>query len=197
MTRLLATRTQVVLLVLALVAALGVLGAVGWVTFSARAAASVSADWRPACGEDRVGSHEGQPAIWSRPGWRCEVEIQVANDSGRDVRVTEVTARMVGVDSTLEARSLPTDTAPVGQAPGSPDARWEVDVTVPAHARRTVTVAIGWRQDGCNGSGYVSTSPWATVHFEALAREHQVTAAAPLVLRTFDEPRDRRVCPEE
>ena len=67
MTRLLATRTQVVLLVLALVAALGVLGAIGWVTWSARAAASVSADWRPACAEARVGNHEGEPAIWSRP----------------------------------------------------------------------------------------------------------------------------------
>ena len=83
-TRLLATRTQVVLLVLALVAALGVLGAIGWVTWSARAAASVSADWRPACGDGRVGSHEGEPAIWSRPGWRCDVEIRVVNDSGRE-----------------------------------------------------------------------------------------------------------------
>lgn len=197
MTRLLATRTQVVLLVLSLVAALGVVGAIGWVTWSARAAASVSADWRPACAEARVGNHEGDPAIWSRPGWRCDVEVRVANRSGREVRVTDVTARMVGLDSRLEARALPTDTAPVGQASPSTDARWEVDVTVPAHASRIVTVAIGWRQDGCNSGGYVSTSPWATVHFEALEREHQVTAPAPLVLRTFDERRDRRVCPEE
>jgi len=193
-TRLLATRTQVVLLVLALMAALGVLGAIGWVTWSARAAAAVSADWRPACGDGRVGTHEGEPAIWSRPGWRCDVEIRVVNDSGREVRVTEVTARMVGTDSTLEARALPTEASPVGRAPGSSDARWEVDLAVPAHTSRTVTVAIGWRQEGCNTGGYVSISPWATVHFEALERDHRVTAPQPLVLRTFDERRDRRVC---
>ena len=111
------------------------------------------------CAEARVGSHEGDPAIWSRPGWRCDVEVRVANRSGREVRVTDVTARMVGLDSRLEARALPTDTAPVGQASPSTDARWEVDVTVPAHASRIVTVAIGWRQDGCNSGGYVSTEP--------------------------------------
>jgi len=196
-TRLLATRTQVVLLVLALVAALGVLGAIGWVTWSARAAASVAADWSPTCGDGRVGRHEGEPAIWSRPGWRCDVEIRVVNDGGHEVRVTDVTARMVGTGSTLEARALATDSSPVGRAPGSADARWEVDVTVPAHASRVVTVTVGWREDGCNAGGYVSTSPWVTVHFEALSRDHRVTAPQPLVLRTFDERRDRTVCPEE
>jgi len=196
-TRLLATRTQVALLVVALLAGLGVLGAIGWVTWSARAAAAVSTGWQPDCGEARVGSHRGEPAIWSRPGWRCEVDVAVVNDSARELRVTEVSARMVGPGSTLEARSLPTDTAPVGQSPGSDDARWDVDVTVPAHASRTITVAIGWRQDGCNTSGYVTTRPWATVRFQVLGRTHAVTAPQPLVLRTFDEPRDRRACPEE
>ena len=195
--RLLATRTQVVGLVVALVAALGVLGAIGWVTWSARTAAAVSASWQPDCDSTRVGRHQGDPVIWSRPGWRCEVELRVANDSGREVRVTEVSGRMVGLTGSHEVRALPSNTTPMSVSASGPDARWDAEVTVPAHATRTITLAIGWRPEGCNTSGFVTTRPWVTVRFRALQREHEVTAPEPLVLRTFDDPHDRRACPEE
>ena len=196
-TRLLTTRTQVVLLVVALAAAVGVLGAVAWVTSSARAAALVSASWTLDCPDARLGEHEGRPAIWSRPGWRCEVDLQVVNDSGREVRVTAVSARMVGLEGPHEVRSLPSMTSALALPRNDTDARWVADVRIPAHGTRTVTVAIGWREEGCNGNGYVILDPWATVHFETLERSHEVTAPEPLVLRTFDDKHDAQACPDD
>jgi len=196
--RLLATRTQVALLAVALVAALGVLGAIGWVTASARAAALVTATWQPDCADARVGRHQGEPAILSRPGWRCEIDVRVVNDSDSTIRVTGVSGRKMGLEGEVEARALPSNTSPLQQnGTSGADATWDSDVTVPPHSARTVTVAIGWRPEGCNGAGLVTLRPWATVSFDALEREHQVTSTQPLVLRTFDDRHDRRACPPE
>ena len=196
-TRLLATRAQVVLLVVALAAAVGVLGAVAWVTSSARAAALVSTSWTLDCPDARLGEHEGRPAIWSQPGWRCEVDLRVVNDSDHEVLVTEVSARMVGLEGPHEVRSLPSMTSALALPTNDTDGRWVARVRIPAHAARTVTVAIGWRQEGCNGNGYVTLAPWATVHFETLERSHEVTDPEPLVLRTFDDAHDEKACAEE
>lgn len=195
MTQFLATRTQVAVLAVAAVAALGVVGAIGWVTWSAQAAARVSASWELDCPGTRLGDHEGEPAIWSRPGWRCDVAVRVVNDSDRAVHLTGLTGRKVGPAGTSEVQALDTDEAPLTSAAGATDAAWELDATVPAHESRTVTVAIGWRVEGCDeGAGYVGYQPWATVRFQTLRRDHEVTSPQALVLRTFRDAHDEQAC---
>lgn len=197
MDRLPATRTLVALLVVTALVAGGVLGSITWVTASARAAGEVSADWELVCPETRTGRDGEDQVVWSRPGWYCQVDVEVDNRSGRAVRVTGLTGRRVGVDSQVEARALPGDRAPLAQLQDGPDAAWDVDLLVPPHESRTVSVAIGWRQEGCNGAGTLTLEPWARLRFETLQREHQLLMPQPLVLRTFDDPHDRRACPED
>lgn len=170
----------------------------GWLLWAARSADQVTTGWTLDCPGTKVGSYRGHPAIHSRPGWRCTVQLRVDNRSGRSVRVTEVLTPMLGSGGGAEVQGFSTTDAEIRDVdPRFPDvdAVYDVDRTIPAGRFRTVELAIGWRESGCNSAGHFWITRWPTVIVEVLGRSHQVSANQRLVLRMFDDPHDQRACP--
>lgn len=177
------------------VVALPILVWAAWTVLAGRAADDVDATWSLRCPGARVGSYEGERATFSRPGWRCEVVLRISNQGDRDVRLGEVRSPILGPGGGGEIQALGSADAEVkGEGGDEIDAVWEVDLDVPAHETRTVTLAIGWRQDGCNSGGWLSLENWPTIELETTGRSIERDLEQTLVLRTFDDPHDERAC---
>lgn len=176
----------------AIILALGAWG--GWVLWAGRAADQVDAFWTLDCAGTRVGTHEGEPAIRSRPGWRCDVDLTIANGSGRSVQVDRVRSPIIGPGGGAEIQALSTDDAELAAGPDEIDAEWDVDLVVPAGESRRLTIAVGWRADGCNDAGHLSLENWPTVELEVLGRSYEDAPEQRLILRTFNDPHDRGGC---
>lgn len=166
-----------------------------WLELAVRAAGDVGARWDLRCPHAKVTHHDSQPAIHSRPGWRCDVRLTISNDSDHDVHVDQVRSPLLGSDGQAEVRALSSAGAEV-DGDHDIDARWDVDLTVPAHSSRRLTLVVGWRQRGCNDGGWLSFPDWPQVDFEALHRGFTVSPDQALVLRTYSDPHDKLVCPE-
>lgn len=184
----------------AVVVALVVLAAVTvttWLEATGRTADEVGASWRLRCPHTKVSDYHSHPAIHSRPGWRCDVLLSIRNESDHDVHVTGVASPLLASDDLAEVRGFSTDGAELGDLghDGDVDARWDVDVTVPAHASRRVRLAIGWRERGCDGGGWLTIPDWPSVEFDTFHRSFTVSPDQALVLRTFGDPHDEKVCP--
>ena len=186
------------------VAALLLGASVAWVLAAARTAHLVSAAWTPTCTGTTVARYQGQPAIRSRPGWRCEVALEIRNGGRRSIHVSGVEVPFLGTDGGAEVRGYSTADAVIRDAnapPGRPaprfgdvDGVYDVDVDVPAHSTRTVRLVIGWRERGCDAGGHMSFNGWPTVVFERLHRSFRFTPEQDLVLRTYTDLPDGRVC---
>lgn len=178
----------------------------GWTRWAAAAADRVSAAWTLSCRGTTVGSYQGDPAIRSRPGWRCDVALDIVNRSERTVRVTGVEAPLLGSSGGAEIRGFSTVDAKIrdANAPkdgpparfGDVDAVYDLDLAVPAQSSRTVHLAIGWRGDGCNSAGHLYSDNWPTLVFETLRRTSRYSPEQRLVLRTYDDPHDQKACPQ-
>lgn len=84
----------------------------------------------------KISTIEDEPAIHSRPGWKCDVVLTISNSGDRDLEDPE--------------------------APGSGamDAIWDVHVTVPGHSSQTVRLPVGWNPTGCNSAGSLAFHDW-------------------------------------
>lgn len=201
-------------LVVALVLLLVSAGAVGfwtWDRWSQRTAADVHAAWGPVCEKGtRIGRHEGQPAIHAKPGWRCTIRLTIDNHSGRDVRITSIEGAFMGTGGGAEVQGFSTADGRIhdvdretGRASGHGDidAAWDVDIALRPGESRTVKLAIGWREQGCNAlpgvansAGHWSLEAWPKVTVEVLGRTHRFSPEQDLVLRTFDDAHDEEQC---
>ena len=167
--------------VLAAVAALLILGWFGWAAWAASAAEHVSATWSLDCAGTTVGRYQGDPAIRSRRGWACDVALEIINRGNRAVRVTGVEGELLGTAGGAEIRGLSTADAEIRNANagtvearfGDVDAVWDVDETISGHSSHTLTLAVGWRESGCNSAGHLWLDSWPTVVFETLHRTYQ------------------------
>jgi hypothetical protein len=171
---------------------------------AARTADGVSATWTPQCTGTTVGTYRGDPAIRSRPGWRCDVEVKILNRASHSIHVAHLETPFLGTDGGAEVRGFSTRDATIrdanapadGPAPrfGDVDAVYDVDLAIPAHASRTVSLAIGWREDGCNAGGTLWFDHWPSVVFETLHRTFRYMPDQKFVLRTYDDAHDRTAC---
>ena len=168
-----------------------------WLELAVQTADEVEASWDLRCPHAKVTDHESQPAIRSKPGWRCDVRLTISNDSDHDVNVDHVRSPILGSGGGAEVRGYSTDGADLrSEHADGVDARWDVDVTVPAHSSRRLTLAVGWRARGCNAGGWLSIPDWPQVAFEALHRGFTTSPDQALVLRTYDDRHDKKVCQE-
>lgn len=180
-----------------------VLGWTGWASWAARAADQVSATWSLRCRGTTVGQYQGDPAIHSRPGWTCDVTLQIVNGSGRAVRVTGVEAPLMGTQGAAEVQGRSSPAASIRDADantasqsqfGDVDAVWDINTTLPAQSSRNVDLVIGWRESGCNSAGYLHIDRWPTIVFEILGRTYRYAPQQRLVLRTYDDSHDATAC---
>lgn len=168
-----------------------------WLEATGRAADEVEASWHLRCPHAKVSDYQSQPAIHSRPGWRCDVLLSIRNEGDHDVHVTGVASPLLASDDQAEVRGFSTDGAKLGDVghDGDVDARWVVDVTVPAHGSRHLTLSVGWRPRGCDTAGWLTLPDWPEVEFETYHRSFTVSPQQALVLRTYKDPHDAKVCP--
>jgi hypothetical protein len=185
----------------AVVVALVVLTAVTvttWLEVTDGTADEVDASWRLRCPGTKVSDYHSQPAIHSRPGWRCDVIVSVRNESDHDVHVSGVASPLLASDDGAEVRGYSTEGAKLKDVDHDDeiDARWEVDVTVHAHESHRFMLAVGWRQQGCDTAGWLTIPDWPTVEFDTYHRTFTVSPDQALVLRTYSDPHDDKVCPD-
>jgi hypothetical protein len=166
---------------------------IAWTVTVGRTADLVDADWSLDCSGTTVGTYQQEPAIRSRPGWRCDVALTVYNDSDRAVRVRRMVSPLLGSAGGAEIQGFATDDAEFSDGDDA-DGVWTVDVEIPAHGSRTINLAIGWRQEGCNAGGHLWIGHWPTIELETLHRTFEYTPDRRLVLRTFDEPHEETRC---
>lgn len=166
-----------------------------WFVMTNRVADDVVVGWDLDCGEGGTAAYQGKAAIKSRVGWRCAIRLTITNRSGRDVRVRRVDGPLLGSAGGAEIRGISTEHAELRDT-GSDgiDGEWEVDLVVPSDASRALTVAVGWRGEGCNSGGYLTLENWPTIQFETFYRTFDVAAEQNLILRTFDDPHDEGTC---
>lgn len=188
-------KVGVVIVVASLLTALG--GWATWAALASSAAGQVEAGWTVDCSHTKIGSYQGQPAVHSRPGWKCDIELTITNSGSRSVEVRSVEAALLGPGGGAEIRALPTDGAELAPAgPNGLDAMWNVDLTVPGGESRVITLEVGWRREGCNSGGHLSLENWPVVEFEALGRTYRHSPDQQFILRTFDDPHDDAACPD-
>lgn len=167
-----------------------------WLT-AAHAVDQVDATWSPHCRGTEVTSGTRGTVVLSRPGWRCRIDLTLENGSGRSVRLTRVESQLLGSEGRAEVQGLSTSGARVRDAADGSgvDAAYDVDVVLPAHARRTVHFDVGWRPQGCNAAGDFHLERWPTLVLSALHRTHVRRTLETFTLRTYDDPHDARACP--
>lgn len=177
----------------------GVLSLVGagWTLVAHRAASQLSVDWLPNCADpSTVTGSSDRPVLHLRQGWRCTLELSIANDSGRAVHVRHIMAPFIGPGGGAEIVGHSTLQAVLANADSvhDIDAMYDLDLTVPAHGVRTVNLSVEWRETGCNEGGLWSVDHWPTVEFSVLHRTFRRSAEQPLVLRLHDDPHTVASC---
>lgn len=173
-----------------------------WIIGSARIASGVGVSWEPRCADVAFTDRAGRLLLAARRGWRCRIEVTITNSSSRGITVTGLESPILGTRGGGEIMAIPTDGAPVvdfdmathATVSSGVDARWPVELTVPAGSSRSVEVAVGWRQAGCNSAGRLWLDNWPSVAFTALGRTHRAGSDRHLVLRTYDDAHDARAC---
>ncbi|MEP9381893.1 hypothetical protein [Nocardioides sp. KR10-350] len=187
-------RTWIVVTIAAVVVVLlgGAGGLTGWLLTAKHSAEQVVVRWRPHCTGTTLSRYRGHLAVRSVPGWRCRLTMKVRNRSGYDIHVTGVKGPFMGTGGGAEVQGFSTQNAPIRDDPDSMgiDAIWDVDLTVPGHASRTIDLLVGWRNTGCNDAGHEWFDHWPTIVFTILHRDHQVSASERLTLATVTDHHD-------
>lgn len=194
------SRRRLILAVALALAVAGLAAAGTWWWSSDRVAAAVALGWQPRCVGAEVTTYRGgsggfgealsgNPVIASRPGARCVLRLVISNDSGRDVRVTGLTAPLAGPDTGGEWSVAATDDLPEVRALGTGiDAYLPSDVEVPAGSQVVLELGIERSERGCNDAGTWSVDGWPVLEVEALGLAHEVASEQPWIVRTFSGP---------
>ncbi|NUR08172.1 MAG: hypothetical protein HOQ22_12580 [Nocardioidaceae bacterium] len=183
-------------MVVVALAAVLILGVGWWHRAAVRTAEAVSARWTLDCTDTKVRGGSRTLVVESRPGFRCQVDLRVVNASDRSIRVQHVGAPVLGSGGGGEIRGYSTTDATVHETSDGDDvdAVYEVGLTVPAHAARTVRLAVGWRASGCNSAGHMGFPRWPTLAFDTMHRSFRYLPDQKLVLRTYDDAHEDKAC---
>jgi len=167
----------------------------GWMAAGARVADQVTVSWTPRCSGTTVDAGKADPVIHSQRGWRCELDLRISNEAGRDVHVERIEVPFGGSNGGSEMRAFDIEDASLRDTAGGVDGFYELDETVKAHTSIEVTLLVGWREEGCNSGGRLAFHDWPAVVFDTWGHTYRHGAEQSLVLRTYDDDHDDVACP--
>jgi hypothetical protein len=194
-----------VLVALCAAATLVVVAVLTWLVITGGTADQVSSAWTPRCTGATVGTFKGDPMIRARPGARCDLALTIRNESGHTIHVSRLQTPFIGSGGGAELRGLSAagstfrdDTSNDPDAKDFPmeevDGVYSVDLTVPAHADRTVIMRVDWHGGGCHASIVFGVDHWPMVVFETAHRTFHRAADQSLWIRNYEATRDQPGC---